>query len=104
MTFNKMFSRVLAACFALSLFALTVAAQTDTRLREVTNITTTTTEPGGTTRLENDPLIISRAQPVLATASRYQCASRLALCVGRDRPACLRLLRLRVERLQRGRR
>ena len=69
MTFNKMFSRVLAACFALSLFALTVAAQTDTRLHEVTNITTTTTEPGGTTRLENDPLIISRAQPVLATTT-----------------------------------
>lgn len=69
MTFNKILSRVLATSFALSLFALTVAAQTETRLREVTTITTTTTELGGTTRLENDPVIISRAETASATAS-----------------------------------
>jgi cell wall-associated NlpC family hydrolase len=62
MIFNKIFSRVLAACFALSIFALTVAAQTETRLHQVTNVTTTV-EPNGVTRLENDPVIISRAVP-----------------------------------------
>lgn len=70
MIFNKILSRVLAVCFALSIFALTVAAQTDTRLREVTNITTTTTivDPDGISRLETDPVIISRAVPAAATA------------------------------------
>jgi len=67
MIFNKIFSRVLAACFALSIFALTVAAQTETRLHQVTNVTTTV-EPNGVTRLENDPVIISRALPTANTA------------------------------------
>jgi cell wall-associated NlpC family hydrolase len=68
MIFNKIFSRVLAACFALSVFALTVAAQTETRLHQVTNVTTTV-EPNGVTRLENDPVIISRALPTVANAA-----------------------------------
>jgi cell wall-associated NlpC family hydrolase len=67
MIFNKIFSRVLAACFALSIFALTVAAQTETRLHQVTNVTTTV-EPNGVTRLENDPVIISRALPTANAA------------------------------------
>jgi len=66
MTFHKVFPRVLGACFALSLFALVVVAQTETRLRETskTTATTTTIEADGNTRLENEPIIISRAQPV----------------------------------------
>jgi cell wall-associated NlpC family hydrolase len=68
MIFNKIFSRVLAACFALSIFALTVAAQTETRLHQVTNVTTTV-EPSGVTRLENDPVIISRAVPTAVTSA-----------------------------------
>jgi cell wall-associated NlpC family hydrolase len=67
MIFNKILSRVLAACFALSVFALTVAAQTDTRLNQVTNVTTTV-EPNGVTRLENDPVIISLAAVPTATS------------------------------------
>jgi cell wall-associated NlpC family hydrolase len=61
MNYKRMFLCVIAACFALSLFAATVAAQSDNRLRQVTNLTTTTTEPSGETRLETDPIIISRA-------------------------------------------
>jgi cell wall-associated NlpC family hydrolase len=68
MIFNKIFSRVLAACFALSVFALTVAAQTETRLHQVANVTTAV-EPNGVTRLENDPVIISRALPTAANAA-----------------------------------
>src|SRR5437868_6249690 len=65
MIFNKILSRMLAATFALSIFAITVAAQTETRLQQVTSITTTTTvEEGGTTRLETEPVVISRAASV----------------------------------------
>jgi hypothetical protein len=70
MIFNKMLSRVLAAIFALSLFCLTVAAQTDTRLHPVTNITTTTTNPNGITKLETEPVIISQAAHVPVTSAR----------------------------------
>lgn len=66
MTYKRMFPCVVAACFALSLFAVAVAAQTDIRLRQVTNLTTTTIESNGITRLENDLVIISRAEPVRA--------------------------------------
>lgn len=72
MVFNKIFSRVLAICFALSLFALTVAAQTETRLHQVTDISTTTTttvDPNGVPRLETDPIIISRAASMPAASS-----------------------------------
>ncbi|HKQ99070.1 MAG TPA: NlpC/P60 family protein [Pyrinomonadaceae bacterium] len=68
MNYKRVFPCVIAACFALSLFAVTVAAQTDIRLRQVTNLTTTTIEPDGVTRLETDPIIISRAAAP-ATAS-----------------------------------
>ncbi|HYJ45961.1 MAG TPA: C40 family peptidase [Pyrinomonadaceae bacterium] len=67
MIFNKIVSRVLAASFALSIFAITVAAQNETRLNQVTNITTTTTvEPNGITRLETEPIVISSAAHVPA--------------------------------------
>ena len=78
MIFNKILSRVLAACFALSVFALTVAAQTETRLNQVTNVTTTV-DPSGVTRLENDPVIISRAQPVATAHSSMMRFDRLLL-------------------------
>ena len=68
MNLKRMFPCVIAACFALSLFAVTVAAQTDNRLRLVTNLTTTTIEPDGATRLETDPIIISRAEPSILTS------------------------------------
>jgi peptidoglycan DL-endopeptidase CwlO len=61
MNYKRMFPCVIAACFALSLFAVTVIAQSDNRLLQVTNLTTTTVEPNGETRLETDPIIISRA-------------------------------------------
>ncbi|HEX8707454.1 MAG TPA: C40 family peptidase [Pyrinomonadaceae bacterium] len=70
MTFKRIFPSALAVCFALSLFAVSASAQTDTRLRQVTNLTSTTTtttaEPGGVMRLENDPVIISVARPETA--------------------------------------
>lgn len=65
MNFKRVFPCVIAACFALSLFAVTVIAQSDNRLLQVTNLTTTTIEPSGETRLETDPIIISRAEPTL---------------------------------------
>ena len=69
MIFNKMLSRVLAATFALSIFCLSVAAQTDARLHQVTNITTTTVNPNGITKLETEPVIISQAAHVPAPSS-----------------------------------
>jgi cell wall-associated NlpC family hydrolase len=78
MIFNKILSRVLAACFALSVFALTVAAQTDTRLNQVTSVTTTI-DPSGATRLENDPVIISRAAPTATSHSSMLRFDRLLL-------------------------
>ena len=81
MIFNKILSRVLAAVFALSIFAITVAAQTETRLQQVTSITTTTTtvEGDGTTRLETEPVVISRAGVVPATAGTVMRFDKLLL-------------------------
>jgi cell wall-associated NlpC family hydrolase len=63
MTYKRIFPCVVAACIALSLFAITVVAQSDSTLRQFTNLTTTIVEPDGTPRLETDPIIISRAEP-----------------------------------------
>jgi cell wall-associated NlpC family hydrolase len=72
MHYKRIFPCVIAACLALSLFAVTVAAQSDNRLRQVTNLTTTTIEPGGSTRLETDLVIISRAaEPALAANTAF---------------------------------
>lgn len=65
---KRMFPCVIAACFALSLFAVTVAAQ-DTRLTQVTNLTTTTIEPNGVSRLETDPVIISTDPVIISRAA-----------------------------------
>ena len=61
MHITKTLPRVIAAYFVFSLLAVTVAAQTDNRLRQVTNLTTTAVDSEGVTRLETDPVIISRA-------------------------------------------
>jgi cell wall-associated NlpC family hydrolase len=63
MTYKRIFPCVVAACIALSLFAITVVAQSDGTMRQFTNLTTTIIEPDGTPRLETDPIIISRAEP-----------------------------------------
>lgn len=67
MQIKKTLPRVIAAYFVFSLLTITVAAQTDNRLRQVINLTTTTVEADGGTRLETDPVIISRAEPTAAT-------------------------------------
>lgn len=60
MSFYKLFPRVLVASLILAAFTTTAAAQTDSlRPRQVT--TTTTTEVNGSTRLENEPVIVSLA-------------------------------------------
>lgn len=74
-----MLSRVLAAAFVLSLFAISVAAQTDTRLHQVTNITTTTVNPSGITKLETEPVIISQAAHVPAVSSTLMVFDKLLL-------------------------
>jgi cell wall-associated NlpC family hydrolase len=62
MNFKRMFPCVIAACLALSLFAIAVNAQSDNHQRQANNFTTTTTiEPDGAMRLETDPIIISRS-------------------------------------------
>src|SRR5690349_19101994 len=76
---NKILSRVLAASFALSIFAVTVAAQTETRIQPVTNITTTTVAPNGITRLETEPIIISQAAHVPALSSTLMRFDKLLL-------------------------
>jgi len=61
MHIKRTLPRVIAAYFVFSLLTITVAAQTDNRLRQVINLTTTTVDSEGATRLETDPIIISRA-------------------------------------------
>ncbi|HEX8722776.1 MAG TPA: C40 family peptidase [Pyrinomonadaceae bacterium] len=63
MSFCKLFPRPLAACFALSLLALSAQAQQPsvTRPRQATT-TTTTQEAQGVTRLENDLVVVSTAE------------------------------------------
>ncbi|HEX8559287.1 MAG TPA: C40 family peptidase [Pyrinomonadaceae bacterium] len=62
MSFCKLFPRPLAACFALSLLAISAQAQqqTATRPRQAT-ATTTTSENQGRTTLENDIVVVSTA-------------------------------------------
>src|SRR4051812_5937137 len=79
MIFNKLLSRVLAAAFVLSVFCLSIAAQTDTRLHPVTNITTTTVNPNGITKLETEPIIISQAAHVPATSGTLMVFDKLLL-------------------------
>lgn len=72
MIFNKVFSRVAAAFFALSIFAVLVVAQTNTRLPQATSLTTaaTTIDSNGVPRLETDLVIISRSvEPAVTTSS-----------------------------------
>lgn len=68
MNYKRIFPCVIAAYFVFSAFAVMVTAQSSTGIHPVTsNLTTTTIEPNGTTRLETDPIIISRAKPTLAS-------------------------------------
>ena len=65
MSFCKLFPRPLAACFALSLLAVSAQAQQQaaTRPRQATAATTTTTtEAQGRARLENDLVVVSTAE------------------------------------------
>lgn len=62
MNYKRLFPCVIAAFFVLSLFTFTVIAQ-DTPIGQFTNLTTTAIGPGGSVRLETDPMIISRAKP-----------------------------------------
>ena len=60
MSFYRLSPRALVAGIVLAVFTTTAAAQTDiTRPRQLT--TTTTTEADGSTRLENEPVIVSVA-------------------------------------------
>ncbi|HEV2913619.1 MAG TPA: C40 family peptidase [Pyrinomonadaceae bacterium] len=59
MVLKKMFSRMLVACFVVSLLAAATQAQTATLQ---TQATTTTIQNDGAPRLESDPVIISLAE------------------------------------------
>ena len=65
MSFGKLFPRPLAACFALSLLAISAQAQQQpaTRPRQTTAAATTVTnEAEGRARLENDLVVVSTAE------------------------------------------
>jgi peptidoglycan endopeptidase LytE len=67
MSVKTPFSRALAACFALCLFAFGAVAQTDlSRPRQVAQ----GTQPDGSHRLETDVFVVSEATP--ASVSRYE--------------------------------
>jgi cell wall-associated NlpC family hydrolase len=68
MNFKRIFPCVLAAYFAFTVFAVVGIAQTGNHLNPISNLTTTTIEPSGATRLETDPVIISRALPTFASS------------------------------------
>lgn len=59
MSLSRIFPRALSVCFALTVFATTAAAQTDTRPRPVADETqaTTANDARGRTRLENDLVV-----------------------------------------------
>ena len=61
MILKKTFPYMLAACFVLSLFAITASAQSLNN--QPMQATATTIESNGVTRLESDPVIISLAEP-----------------------------------------
>ncbi len=63
MNYKRLFPCVIAAFFVLS-FVATVIAQ-DAPVSQFTNLTSTTIAPGGVTRLETEPMIISRAAPAM---------------------------------------
>jgi cell wall-associated NlpC family hydrolase len=62
MHIKRTLPRVIAAYFVFTLLAVTTPAQTDNRLHQVINLTTTTVDAEGAARLETDPVIISRAK------------------------------------------
>ena len=67
MSFCRLFPRPLAACFALSLLAVSAQAQQQgaTRPRQATATTTTTaSEVDGRAKLENDLVVVSTAEEV----------------------------------------
>lgn len=67
MLLNKKFPYVLAACFALSMFPLTAAAQSgEIRQRQVSQ----TTQSHNLSALDNDPVIVSLASVEEITASK----------------------------------
>jgi peptidoglycan endopeptidase LytE len=67
MSVKTPFSRALAACFAICLFAFGAVAQSDlSRPRQVAQVT----QPDGTNRLETDVFVVSEATP--ASVSRYE--------------------------------
>ena len=68
MNYKRIFPCVIAAYLLFSVFAVMVTAQSGTGIHTVTtNLTTTTIDSQGVTRLETDPIIISRARPTIAT-------------------------------------
>ena len=67
MNYKRIFPCVIAAYFVFSVFTAIGTAQSNTGIHQLTNITTTTIEPNGVTRLETDPIIISRAKPMLVS-------------------------------------
>lgn len=60
MSFTKLFPRAFAACSVLCLLAASVAAQTETRPRQISD-QTQTTDTRLVTRLENEPFVVSEA-------------------------------------------
>lgn len=79
-----MFPRALAVCFALSLFAASVAAQTAARSRTVGEVapTITTTQADGSVRLENDLRVISTADETEAEPAEESAAPSLLTGLG----------------------
>ena len=74
MSFCRLFPRPLAACFALTLLAVSAQAQQQqsaTRPRQAAAATTVTNETEGRARLENDLVVVSTADESEAEAAEY---------------------------------
>jgi cell wall-associated NlpC family hydrolase len=70
MNYKRIFPCVIAAYLLFSAFAVMVTAQSSIGIHSATtNLTTTTIDPNGASRLETDPIIISRAKPTLVSAT-----------------------------------
>jgi len=84
MSFSRIFPRVLAVCFALSLSTLMSSAQTPTRPRTVGEVapTTTTTQGGGRARLENELRVVSTAEEPEAEPAEEAFAPSLVTGMG----------------------
>ena len=105
MSFYRVFPRLPAVCFVITLLALSAQAQqAETRERQVTqpaqNKTTKTTTPGGRPKLENDLAVVSESEEAEAgeeeTAGSFVQGFSVPMTLGRTERSMLSAIQERL--------